>query len=203
MFDPGKIPIPTDLAPYTFPRVLLKHINEWRECGTLDEILALKEGLSQDLAVYRRFSADGRQWTRLSVIFGRSFVDLEVLPNGNIGEVRPVPPEQAVPDAFLRQLTFSTKTAEGLGTWRDYATFDKLLDMYDGPFRSIYGFVRRFHEGTREFARMVEPPDPCFVDIEILPNGKMGEIRPVPPLEAYDETEREGWLQDSLDQFFK
>lgn len=203
MFDPSKIPIPAELAPYTFPKVLSKRIGEWRECGTLDEILALKDGLSKDLAMYRRFTADGQQWARLMVIFGKSFVDLEILPSGNIGEVRPVPPEQAVPDAFLRKFTFPSKSVQALQSWKDHDTFDNLQVMYDGPFRSSYGFVRRFHEGTREFARMVEPPDPRFVDIEILPNGKMGEIRPVPPLEAFDETERRGWLQSHLDQLKK
>ena len=89
MFDPSKIPIPAELAPYTFPKVLSKRIGEWRECGTLDEILALKDGLSKDLAMYRRFTADGKQWARLLVIFGQSFVCLGLLPRGNLREGRP------------------------------------------------------------------------------------------------------------------
>ena len=71
MFDPSKIPIPAELAPYTFPKVLSKRIGEWRECGTLDEILALKDGLSKDLAklVLRHLYSVGRTDAALVVGF--------------------------------------------------------------------------------------------------------------------------------------
>ena len=197
MFDPSKIPIPADLAPYKFRPVLLKLISEWRECGTFEEIFALKEGLSKDMSVHRRFGEEGRQWVRLREVLGRSFVDLEILPNGNIGEVRPVPPEQAVPESVLLDFTFWPALVRGLLTWQDYDTFDNLLDMHDGPFGS-YGLVRRFSEGSREFARMVKAPKPSFVDIEILSDGKIGEIRPVPPLEAFVEAESKGWAKHYL-----
>ncbi len=42
------------------------------------------------------------------------------------------------------------------------------------------------------FARMLKAPKPSFVDNEILSDGKIGEIRQVPPIEAFAEEEIKG-----------
>lgn len=104
------------------------------------------------------------------------------------------PPDSDAPPADLRPFTFAKFMVDNIESWRDHDTFENILALRDGPFVS-FGTVRWFEEGGRRFLRMVEAPDSRFVDVEVKPDGMMGEIRPVPPLEAIREARARGWTR--------
>jgi hypothetical protein len=67
-----------------------------------------------------------------------------------------------------------------LAAWRDYDTFGSLLDMRDGPLGS-YGTVQYFERDGKSWVRMVRALSDQMIDIEIQPDGYMGEIRYADP----------------------
>lgn len=188
----GWLPPPEDLVPFTLRPRDLQRIVEWKDLGTFDEVFSLSDGPSSDFAVERRFCRDGKNWMRVSELYGESCADIEILPNGYMGEIKAVPPIEAVYESRFRNFIFFPSLAKDIASFLDYGTFQELLDLHDGPFRN-FSFVRTYSEGDRHMVRMIRHFYPSFVDIELLPNGLMGEIRPVPPMEAIEEARRTGW----------
>ncbi len=60
--------------------------------------------------------------------------------------------------------------------WRDYDTYDNLLAMRDGPFGS-YGNMHYFERDGKKWVRMEQVLGGSAVEIELKPNGYMGEIQ--------------------------
>ena len=96
--------------------------------------------------------------------------------------------------ADLRSFLFSQSMVDDVASWRTHDTFENLWALRDGPFVS-FGTIRWFEEDGRRFIRMIKATGNRFVDIEVLPDGTMGEIRPVPPPEAIEEARAQGWLE--------
>jgi hypothetical protein len=63
-----------------------------------------------------------------------------------------------------------------LASWSDSDTFANLLDMHDGPFGS-FGTVQYFGRDGKSWVRVKSVMNGEVIDIEIRPDGYMGEIR--------------------------
>jgi hypothetical protein len=80
--------------------------------------------------------------------------------------------DYAVPTAELARLA---KIPPGYGS-------EEILDTYDGEFSS-YKVVRRFERDGKRWALLVHPLE-YALEVE-LTRGNMGELRPVPPEDAW------------------
>jgi hypothetical protein len=63
-----------------------------------------------------------------------------------------------------------------LASWSDHDTLANLLDMEDGPFGS-FGTVEYFGRDGKSWVRVKSVTNGELIDIEIRPDGYMGEIR--------------------------
>ena len=60
--------------------------------------------------------------------------------------------------------------SERLEAWRDYDTYDNLLEMRDGPFNE-YGGMQYFNRDGKNWVRMKNAVSDSVYDIELLPSG--------------------------------
>jgi hypothetical protein len=72
-----------------------------------------------------------------------------------------------------------------LAAWCDYDTFHNLLELRDGPFGS-YGTTQYFNRDGKSWVRMAGALTGHLIDIEIKPDGYMGEIRYADAIDTRD-----------------
>jgi hypothetical protein len=58
-----------------------------------NEEYQLRDGFLQSWGQHEHFTRDGREWVLLD--YREKFVEMEIKPDGTIGDVIPVPPERA------------------------------------------------------------------------------------------------------------
>jgi hypothetical protein len=98
-----------------------------------------------------------------------------IRPDGSKWWIRKAfdPKDYTVPKKELERL-------QSFSRW-DRGSLDE-LDLHDGAF-SAYTFVRRFERDGKPFV-LLQNPREWAIEVE-LTRGKMGELRPLPPAEAW------------------
>ena len=86
---------PEELSQYRFPRAAVKRLEQWSNEDTYDNLLSRHDGPFGEYGTVGPVSRDGKEWMRMQLAMTDALVDLEILANGYIGQVVPVPPEEA------------------------------------------------------------------------------------------------------------
>src|SRR5438477_9595472 len=79
----------------TFSQRAIADIADWRGQGSVEELVAQRDGPFSSYQAIGELERDGKKWVRFTGFRYESCVDVEVKPTGGIGEIVAVPPEEA------------------------------------------------------------------------------------------------------------
>lgn len=96
---------PEDLAYYSFPDTGVKDLLQWRDEDSYYNLIDRHDGPFGGYGTVGKITHDGKQWVRMQEVMSGGMVDLELKPNGYIGQVVPVPAEEAARIAHERGAT--------------------------------------------------------------------------------------------------
>jgi hypothetical protein len=82
-------------------------------------------------------------------------------------------------------LSPSARDLARVRSWKDSMPVEALLEERGGPFLGTYVEIDRPVRDGRRFIRFTEPVFEYCLDVEVLPDGKMGEVIAVPAEEAW------------------
>lgn len=84
---------------FIFSQSMVDDIASWKDYDTFDNLLAMRDGPFASFGTIRWFTEAERRFIRLIKAPANRFVDVEVLASGAMGEIRPVPVDEAVREA--------------------------------------------------------------------------------------------------------
>lgn len=93
---------PEELSQYRLSHAAVKRLEQWRHEDTFDNLLDRHDGPFGEYGTVGPLIRDGKEWMRMQLAMTGALVDLELLPSGYIGQVVPVPPEEAARIATTR-----------------------------------------------------------------------------------------------------
>ena len=88
-----------DEREFVFTQSMVEDIASWRDYDTFDNLLGLRDGPFASFGTIAWFTENERRFVRMIKGPANRFVDVEVLASGSIGEIRPVPVDEAIREA--------------------------------------------------------------------------------------------------------
>lgn len=88
-----------DRREFIFSESMVEDIASWRDYDTFANLFDMRDGPFVSFGTIRWFTEDERRFIRMIKAPANRFVDVEVLASGWIGEIRPVPIDEAIDEA--------------------------------------------------------------------------------------------------------